>query len=430
MNTLVASGVLVSVALFVIAVILRARGKRARIEDTLARQPATPPSLYPRINHDACICSGACIDACPEHDVIAIVDARPRLVRASACVGHSDCLRSCPVSAIELVLGTRERAVEVPVVSGQFESTVPGLFVAGELTGIGLIHNAVEQGKQAARAALAQLDAPAGTTDVDLVVVGAGPAGLGAALEARARGARCVVLEKGELGGAIKSYPRQKIVMSAPFDLPGIGKVKLRRTTKEALLELFADVLRRTQLDIHERAEVTAVRREAEGFAVETRARRWTARRVVLAIGRRGTPRRLGVPGEDRAHVVYHLEDPTRHAGAHVAVIGGGDSAVEAALALAEHARVTLLHRGADFGRCKPDNQSALEAARAEARLTVIPNATVREVAAAQVLLSAPREIPAVPASLVVCCLGAELPSSWLRGLGVGLRALRGEPLW
>ena len=433
MTDVLTLGLLTSVALFALAVLLRARGQRARIEATLATQPASPPSLYPRINREACICSGACIEACPERDVIAIVDGRPRLVRASACVGHSDCLRSCPVSAIELVLGTRERAVEVPVISGTFESTVPGLFVAGEITGIGLIHNAVEQGKQAARAALAEPRAAgAPPCDYDLIVVGAGPAGLGAALEAKVRGARCLVLEKGELGGAIKSYPRQKIVMSAPFDLPGIGKLKLRRTSKEALLELFADVLRRTQLTIQERAEVTAIHRGADGFSVETRGQTLTARRVVLAIGRRGTPRRLGVPGEDRGHVVYSLEDPAHHAGAHVAVVGGGDSAVEAALALAAQpgTTVTLLHRGADFGRCKPDNQHALEQARAHGQLTVCTGAAVREVTSDHVLLSAPGAASKVRAQVVVCCLGAELPSGWLRALGLGLRELRGEPLW
>ena len=429
MSDLPTIGLLSSVAVFAAAAALQGTARARRIAAELAAQPATPPSLYPKINREACICSGACIDACPEREVIAIVAGRPQLVRASACVGHSDCLRSCPVSAIELVLGTPERAVEVPVISSSFETTVPGLYVAGELTGIGLIHNAVEQGKQAARAALSS--AGAHGCDHDLLIVGAGPAGLGAALEAKHRGARSVVLEKGEFGGAIKSYPRQKIVMSAPFELPGIGKLRLRRTSKEALLELFAEVITRAQLEVVERAEVTAITATSGGFRVVTAARTLTAHRVVLAIGRRGAPRRLGVPGDALAHVIYSLPDPAAYAGQRVAVVGGGDSAVEAALALAQQpgTKVTLVHRGADLGRCKPDNQRALALAVQRGALVLALATTIRKLTSDRLELAGPAGLTSIAASLVVCCLGAELPSRWLRSLGIQLRELRGQPL-
>jgi len=428
MIDIVPVGMALAAAAFALGVGLEARARRQRFAAELAR-PSTPPSLYPRINSDACICSGACVSACPEGEVIALIDGRPRLVGASACVGHSDCVRSCPVNAIELVLGSADRPVEVPVASSSFETTVPGLYVAGEITGMGLIHNAVAQGRQVAAAALD--GAGAHGCELDLAIIGAGPAGLGAALEARRRGARFTILEKGSFGGAIRSYPRQKVVMTAPLDLPGFGKVKLRRTSKEALLELFESIVDRAELPIREHAEVTGIAPARGGLRVRTPSGDVTARRVVLAIGRRGTPRRLGVPGDDLPHVVHEVLDPARHAGAHVAIVGGGDSAAELALALADQpgTHVTLVHRGADFGRCKPDNQAALARARASRRLTIHLDTTVRSVTRDALHLHAQGRSFAVPASLVVTCLGAELPSRWLRGLGVSLRELRGEAL-
>ena len=416
-----------AIAIFVLGAVLDARARRLEFPAHLA--PATPPALYPRINADVCICSGACVTACPEGDVIAIVDGRPRLVRPSACVGHSDCLRSCPVSAIELVLGSAERAVEVPVANAAFETTVPGLYVAGEITGMGLIHNAMAQGRQVAAAALD--GAGAHDCELDIVVVGAGPAGIAAALEARRRGVRCVVFERASFGGAIRSYPRQKIVMTAPLDLPLIGRVRLRRTSKEALIELFEDVAKRAELPIVENAEVTAIQPIANGFRIETKARVATARCVILAIGRRGTPRRLGVPGDDLPHVVDHVPDPALHAGERIVVVGGGDSAVEHAIALAAQrgTRVTLVHRGKDFGRCKPDNQRALVRACSTGAVAVHVDAGVRAITAHGVEIDTAARPTTIEASRVVCCLGADLPSQWLRGLGVALRELRGQPL-
>lgn len=421
---------LVSIALattlFVLGFALDARARRRALGD-LARPPATPPSVYPRINTDACICAGACVTACPEGDVLAIVDGRPRLLRPSACVSHGDCLRACPVSAIELVLGSPDRAVEVPVASRTLETTVPGVYVAGEVNGIARIHVAVAQGRRAAAAALADLAPHA--CDLDVVIVGAGPAGLAAALEARRRGLRYAVYEKGGFGGAILGYPRAKIVMTAPLDLPGIGEVTLRRTSKEALLELFQTIVARTGLAITEHVEVTSIRPMAGALRIDTTAGPVTAARAILAIGRRGTPRRLGVSGDHLPHVVYQVDDPSRYADRCVAVVGGGDSAAEVALALAAQpgTRVTLVHRGAELDRCLPANQRRLAAARD--RIAIRTNTTVRAVERDHIVVATGGHIHAIPATLVACCLGSDLPVPWLRRLGVAIRELRGEPV-
>jgi thioredoxin reductase len=181
------------------------------------------------------------------------------------------------------------------------------------------------------------------------------------------------------------------------------------------------------RLAIVENAEVTGIHPVGDGLRVETTAGTATARRVVLAIGRRGVPRKLGVPGDALPHVVHAVADPAQHAGKRVVVVGGGDSAAEIALALAAQpgTRVTLVHRGTDFGRCKPDNQRALE----RAPIAVHRNTTVRAVTRESVELVASGRPGSVPASLVVCCLGAELPARWLHGQGIVLRQVRGERL-
>ena len=427
MTEVVPLGLGAAIAIFALGAFLEARARTRRFAAVIAKPPELP-TLYPRINTDVCICSGACVSACPEGEVIAMIDGRPRLVGASACIGHSDCLRSCPVNAIELVLGTATRPVEVPVTTSSFETSVPGLYVAGEITGMGLIHNAVAQGVRVAATALADARlATHGDHELDLAIIGAGPAGFAAALEAQRHGARYAVFEKADLGGAIRGYPRQKVVMTAPLELPGVGPVKLRRTSKEALIELFEDIVRRLRLAIVEHAEVTGIHPVGDGLRVETTAGTATARRVVLAIGRRGVPRKLGVSGDGLPHVVHAVADPAQHAGERVVVVGGGDSAVEIALALAAQpgTRVTLVHRGTDFGRCKPDNQRGLERAPIALHL----GTTVRAVTRESVELVANGRVGSVPASLVVCCLGAELPARWLHGQGIALRQVRGERL-
>src|SRR5262245_5756189 len=161
---------------------------------------AEPATLHPRIDEHQCICTGACVDVCPEKDVLGMIDSRPRLINPSACIGHGECLRACPVDAITLVIGSERRGVDLPLVAADFQTSVPGLYIAGELGGMGLIHNAVNQGTQAVRAIARSLgDAGAAARDstgpVDLLVVGAGPAGLAAALCARSLGLSYAVLE-------------------------------------------------------------------------------------------------------------------------------------------------------------------------------------------------------------------------------------------
>ena len=412
--------------------LVRSRADARRHEAVQARSEklghTEPASLHPKIDEHKCICTGACITSCPEKDVLGMVDGRPQLIKPSACVGHGECLRACPVDAIELVIGTARRGVDLPLLGADFQTNVPHLYIAGELGGMGLIHNAVNQGVQAVRGLAKRGSEAAGV--LDLLIVGAGPAGMAAGLEAQALGLRYLIVEQDTLGGALRSYPRHKIVMTHPVVLPLHGRVQLRRTTKEALLELWEEITRTHSLALSTGERVVDIARDAGGmFEVKTSRGAHRARHVLLAIGRRGSPRKLGVPGEELEKVTYRLLDPEQYRGQRCVVFGGGDSAIETALMLAAEpgAEVTLVHRGAVFDRCKPDNHDALERAIAAGKLSVRTEARPISITATEVDLEVKSGAVRLPNDYVFVCIGGELPTAWLGKVGVEVRTWKGE---
>ena len=219
------------------------------LEKTGSAQPA---SLHPIINPARCIGCGSCVKACPEqehHAILGLVRGRAELINPGDCIGHGACLTACPVNAITLVFGTERRGVDIPVLTPTFESTVPGIFIAGELGGMGLIRNALEQGRQAVEVIRSR--GKASGDMLDLLIVGAGPAGFSASLTAMASGMRFVTVEQESLGGCVFQYPRGKLVMTAPATVPLIGKINFRQTSKEALLEFWKEAERKTGVKIN-----------------------------------------------------------------------------------------------------------------------------------------------------------------------------------
>jgi thioredoxin reductase len=241
-------------------------------------------------------------------------------------------------------------------------------------------------------------------------------------------GLRHVTLEQESLGGTVAHYPRGKIVMTRPAELPLHGRVHLRETSKESLLTFLRGVERSSRAKIQYQERVEAIRRTPSGFQVETARGRYATRAVLLAIGRRGTPRKLDVPGEELSKVVYRLIDPAQYRGRRVLVVGGGDSALEAALSLCEQpgSEVTLSYRGAAFSRAKPKNRQRIEAARAAGRLRVELESEVREIREDAAAL----ETPAGPLELrndaVIVCAGGVLPTPFLREIGVEIETKYG----
>ncbi|MCC6624945.1 MAG: NAD(P)-binding domain-containing protein [Deltaproteobacteria bacterium] len=379
-----------------------------------------PVSLHPVIDPMKCMGSGSCVAACPEGKIIALHGGQAHLVHPEACIGHGACARECPVGAITLVFGSATRGVDIPHVTPTFETNVKGIYIAGELGGMGLIRNAVAQGVQA----VSHIAKRGGGKDGvhDLVIVGAGPAGLAGALVAKQRGLDFVVIDQETaIGGTIGHYPRKKLVMTGPFDLPGWGRVRQREISKEELMRIWTSVVDKEGLEVRLGERLEGLTRDGEVVVLKTTRGELRARHALLAIGRRGTPRRLGIPGEELAKVAYSLREPEVFAGMDVAVVGGGDSALEAAMSLATSgARVTLSYRGDNFFRAKPKNRERFEAMVRNGTIGVRLGTEPTAITEREIVLRHPdgRE-ESLANDQVLIFAGGELPTKLLAGAGI-----------
>jgi thioredoxin reductase/ferredoxin len=407
---------------------VRRRARRHRdsltaLEESREADLLDAPSLHPVIDANRCIGCGSCVAACPEmpaHQVLGMVRNKAALVSPTDCIGHGACRASCPVDAITLVFGSAKRGVDIPNVKPNFESNVRGIFIAGELGGMGLIRNAIEQGRQAMDAIAASIARHrAGIRDV--VIVGAGPSGIAASLAAKKHRLDFVTVEQDSLGGTVASFPRRKLVMTSPATLPLVGKVKFGETTKEQLLEFWESVAKKTDLRVNYGERLESVKRAGDHFEVRTTKGTHVARAVLLAIGRRGTPRKLGVPGEGLPKVTYKLVDAAQYAGMHVLIVGGGDSALESAVTIAEQpgAVVTLSYRSAAFTRAKKKNRDKLEAARAAGRVSVMLDSTVQRIEPEHVEIEQHGKRSRIRNDAVIVNAGGILPTPLLKEIGI-----------
>ncbi len=402
------------------------RGHAEALQESRESGLTDPVCLHPVVDPLLCIGSSSCVTVCPEGS-LGIINGKAQLVNPSVCIGHGACMAACPMEAIKLVFGTEKRGIDIPFVTPNFETNIPGIFIAGELGGMGLVRKAAEQGKQAMNA-IKDLKQN-GKTEFDVVVVGAGPAGIAAGLGAIQHKLRYRIIDQEDsLGGTVYQYPRNKVVMTSPVHLPLIGKVKMTEVSKEALLEFWHGVIGKTGLSIHFRERMEEIRPDGEGFLVKTSAGEYSTRAVLLAIGRRGTPRKLGVEGEDLPKVVYRLIDPEQYQGQKVLVVGGGDSALEAALAISEQAgtQVALSYRGEVFGRVKPKNRMRLDEAQASGRIQVMLSSNVTRISPQSVALEHETKPIELPNDAVIISAGGVLPIDLLKKVGIRFETKHG----
>ncbi len=388
-----------------------------------------PASLHPVINVNRCIGCGSCVAACPENNVLGLIDKKSTLINPSHCIGHGACRDSCPADAITLVFGSETRGVDIPNVNPDFQTNIPGIYIAGELGGMGLIRNAVEQGRQAIDSIEKHLKKEKSQPSLlDVVIIGAGPSGFSASLAAKAQNLRCVTLEQDSLGGAVFQFPRGKIVMTAPVELPLYGTVKLTETTKEALLELWQKVEIQTDLKINYHERMESVEQNDGIITVTTNRNTYQTRTLLLAIGRRGTPRKLDVPGEDQSKVVYRLMDAEQYKNQHVLVVGGGDSALEAATSIAKQpgTTVTISYRSHSFNRAKEKNRQKVDDAMATSRLQVLLNSNVKDIAKDSVTIEQEGKLHYITNDTVIICAGGILPTPFLKKIGINVETKYG----
>lgn len=397
---------------------------KAKVEKAKEDGLFEPVSLHPFIDLDTCIGSAACIKACPEKDILGIVDGKATVINTTNCIGHGACFHDCPVEAISLRIGTERRGVDLPHVNSNFETNIKGVYIAGELGGMGLIKNSVEQGKQAIDS-IVENTKSSSNHHLDLIIIGAGPAGISASLEAKKRGLNSVTLEQDSLGGTVFTYPRSKIVMTAPMDLPLYGKLKLYTTTKEALLNLWEKVISEQGIDIRTQTKVESIIPIGDqSFKVSTsEGEVLMSSNVLLAIGRRGSPRKLNIPGEDSSKVAYRLIEPEQITNKRVLIVGGGDSAIEAALALSKNNQVTLSYRKEKFSRLKVANRKLILEAAQNTELEIVYQSNLLSINPSDVLLEqANRKTVLLQNDLVYIFAGGELPTKFLQKIGVEIK--------
>lgn len=393
-----------------------------------------PKGQHPYINTDYCIGCATCTTVCPEGDVLAMIGGKAAIVNGQRCIGHGLCAEVCPIGAITMVLAAPGMGGDMPLLSPEYETSIPNLFIVGELGGLALIKNAINQGRDCVDTIAQRMASkrPVSSSDVyEVLIVGAGPAGISASLRAIEKKLHYLTIEQDELGGTVAKYPRQKIVMTSPVEFPMYGKLKMTELSKEHLLAIWDMIMNRAGFNVWTGAKVEDVQKGADGiFTVTTATNQYRAHTVVLALGRSGTPRKLGVKGEELPKVMYRLIEADHYTNKRILVVGGGDSAVEAAMGLSAQTgnEVTLSYRKATFNRIKARNSERVQECVKSGKLKVLFNSHPVEFKQGSVVIEIEGKSSEIPNDFVWIFAGGEPPKAFLQKIGVELASRNMAP--
>ena len=430
MDTLFTFGIGGIICFFFLVIYLRSLKKReARALEAAEKGKLYshgPQAQHPHIDNNYCIGCATCTSVCPEGDVLAMIGGKAVIVNGHKCIGHALCADACPVGAITMVMASPSMARDMPELTPEHETTIPGLFIIGELGGLALIKNAVNQGRDCVdniAARLKQQPIPPMPGVHDILIVGAGPAGISASLRAIENKLNYLTIERDEIGGTVAKYPRQKLVMTSPVEFPMYGKFKKMQLSKENLLAFWDMILNRADFNVCTGEKVDDIQKGPDRiFTVITTTNQYRARTVVLALGRAGEPRKLGVKGEDLPKVMYRLIEADHYINKKILVIGGGDSAVEAAMGLASQKgnQVTLSYRSERFSRIKERNATRIQEFMKSGKVRVLFNSNPVEFKPESVILEVAGQQQEIPNDFVWIFAGGTPPTAFLKKVGVG----------
>jgi len=431
MDTILTYGIGGIICFFFLIIYLRSLKKRERHAHEAAEKGKLysegPKAQHPHIDNNYCIGCATCTTVCPEGDVLAMIGGKAVIVNGYKCIGHGLCADACPVGAITMVMASPSMAADMPHLTPEFETTVPNLFIVGELGGLALIKNAVNQGRDCVDTIAARLKANGEIRPIegvhDLLVIGAGPAGISASLRAIEHKLKYLTIERDEIGGTVAKYPRQKLVMTSPVEFPMYGKFKKLQLSKENLLAFWDMILNRSDFNVSTGEKVEDIQKGEDGiFTVITVNNQYRARVVILGLGRAGEPRKLGVKGEDLPKVMYRLIEADHYINKKILVIGGGDSAVEAAMGLASQTgnKVTLSYRSERFSRIKERNTKRIEEFIRSSKLQALFNSNPVEFKPESVVLEVNGSNQEIPNDYVWIFAGGTPPTAFLKKIGVG----------
>jgi thioredoxin reductase (NADPH) len=423
--------ILGGLAITVMAIVAVANARRGAHPDRSHQKPALIPEqhssiLVHAINDDRCVGCDACVAVCPTN-VLDLINNKSRVLRFQDCIQCEQCMWVCPTDALVMYReGGTPPPIEMPEISEHFETAVAGQYLIGEVAGKPLVKNAANLGRAVVEHMLTQggLQPGAGGPDVvDVAIVGSGPGGLSAALTCIRRGLSYVVLEKEQcIASTVSRYPKGKWVMAEPYDVRNVSFLPVFDSSKEQMVPIWEDVVQKANMNIKRGEPVESVEKDADGkFTLRTTVAVYRAQRVVLGIGTRGKPRTLGVPGENLPKVMSLLEDPDNHRGQAVLVVGGGDSALEAAMALADAgARVVMSYRGKNFSRAQKKNQAAIDSYESQKRIKVLLQSGVVQFTDDTVTIKlSDGQTKSYPNQAAFVLIGAEPPVEWLKKVGV-----------